>query len=277
MVAVPAGKYRVSLSRPEVVGERAQMTRTVSDLTSQRIVEGGKVVKNETMRQHVEFEAVKETLAITPDGHPRRTRYTVQRFEARMGKSMQPIFASGTVLTAQRGSETEQSVTSSTGPLSKEQLAAVKLVISLRERRAGDQEIFGTAEPRGIGDSWPINSERGKQSMEEEGIAKLRSLTGNTTLVAEREVDSVPCLEIMGRMEADIENLPGLPKDTKVVRGKLRARVSGMFPIDPKLLAPLKTTSMSFDVVTRTTTANGSVEMHLSTQREGEARLRALK
>ncbi|HMR07702.1 MAG TPA: hypothetical protein PKA88_18090, partial [Polyangiaceae bacterium] len=105
VVAVPAGKYRVSLSRPEVVGERAQMTRTVSDLTSQRIVEGGKVVKNETMRQHVEFEAVKETLAITPAGHPRRTRYTVQRFEARMGKSMKPIFASGTVLTAQRGSE----------------------------------------------------------------------------------------------------------------------------------------------------------------------------
>ncbi len=277
VAAVPDGKFRIVLFRKATVGERVHLSRTVSDLTSQRVIQNGKVVKNQTLRQHVEFEAVTEVLSVTAKGRPSRTRYTIKRFAARMGRGMKPVFKPGTVLTAQRGSKAERAITSSSGPLSKEQLAAAKLVISLRKSRANDQEIFGTSEPRAIGESWPINSKRGKQSMEEEGIAKLRSLNGKTTLVAERQVEGVPCLEVLGRMEADIEHLPGLPKDTKVVRGKLRARLTGLFPIDPKLLPPKKTSSMTFDVVSRTTSSKGMVELHLSTQRDGQTRMRAAK
>ncbi len=277
VAAVPDGKFRVVLFRKARVGERVRLTRTVSDLTSQRVIQNGKVVKNQTLRQHVEFEAVTEVLAVTVKGRPSRTRYTIKRFAARMGRGMKPIFKPGTVLTVQRGGKAERSITSSAGPLSKEQLAAAKLVISLRKSRANDQEIFGTSEPRAIGESWPINSKRGKQSMEEEGIAKLRSLNGKTTLVAERQVEGVPCLEVLGRMEADIEHLPGLPKDTKVVRGKLRARLTGLFPTDPKLLPPKKTSSMTFDVVSRTTSPKGIMELHLSTQRDGQTRMRPVR
>lgn len=274
---VPAGKFRIDLFRPAVVGEKARLTRTVTDLTQQRIMKDGKLVKNESMRQHVELDAVAETLAVTADERPLRTRYTVKRFEARIGQGMTPMLPPGAVLTVKRGSDAEQSVTSSTGALDKQQMAAIKLVISLRESRAGDQEIFGTTAPRAIGDSWPIDGARGKQSLEEEGIATLRSMSGNTTLVGRREVGGLDCLEILGRMEADIAHLPGLPADTKVVRGKLRARLTGLFPIDEKALPPLKSTSMTFDVVTRTTSPQGVVELHLQTQRDGEARLQALR
>ncbi len=277
VVAIPEGKHRIGLFRPSFVGERARVKRTVTDLTTERVSQNGKQVKNVTLRRHVLLEGVAETLSINGARVPVRTRYVVERFEAGTPEGMRPVVAPGTVLTIQRGDEKQQSVTSDKGALTAEQIAAVNLAVSLRIGRDNDQRIFAGKEPRSVGESWPINSELGRASMEEEGVGKLRSLGGNSTLVAERDVDGIPCLEVMSRMEGDIETLPDLPPDTTVVRGKLRARLSGLFPKDPKQPALLKTSSMTFEITTRTKTPEGIVEVNLNAQRDGEFRVTPMK
>lgn len=249
--ALPEGSYRIALTRPERVGSRIHIQRSVRELSTTRVIRARRVVDEQRKQTSVRFVALAEALAVNAVGKATRTRFEIERFEADGPHGPEPVLPPRTVLTVQRGSKPQQKVTSSAGPLDARQLAAVKLVTTLDVSRVTDQQIFGSAEPRAIGESWPIAGDMARESLAGEGMATAGRVEGSTRLLGVRKVGDVECLEVLARIEVSGLDPKDMPEGSEVERGELQARMTGLYPIDHQLPLLEQHQSMTIEIVTR--------------------------
>lgn len=102
-------------------------------------------------------------------------------------------------------------------------------------QRSGD-ELFGTNEPRQIGDTWAFSKSKVTESLVEDGYAvRETNVNGETRLQGTRLVGGVECLELTSKVHADRATVGEIPELKGAGSGTLDATVTMIVPVDTKL------------------------------------------
>jgi hypothetical protein len=121
------------------------------------------------------------------------------------------------------------------------------MIHTYNPKQPTDDEVFGTATARKVGETWPINTESLAKSMTEEGLQMdPKSLKGTVTLKAVETVGAVKMLRVAGTMDAKNLKPPVPDPSVKVESCDMTMEYSGLFPVD--VAAPKGETSMKMNM-----------------------------
>ena len=224
-------KYDVRLSPPDHAGHTYVVSMKGS--RSQLALSGERVLGKEDYG--VEFQGRAEILAVDGKGRPIRIAFTVERFTKAEGGNVVELLKPGSVIVAD---------------------GSLKVPLSLKEGEMGeaarqafgvlhsphkpgdltDDEVFGTTEPKSIGDSWPMNSKLASEDLGKTGpqIPPER-LLGTTTLAGKEKFGDADCLSVRAELKADGLTMKDPPPGFTMDRGSMEAGFRGCFPINGAL------------------------------------------
>ena len=273
---VPEGKFRIALVRTARVGDTVRLRHVTRDLRDTRVTKAGRLVDRKSYARRVTLEAIVETLAVAADGRATKRRYRVQRLEADTQKAPRVIVPKGTeiVITQAPG---KQGVLSASGlNLSKEDQQALDAVLPTSMSETTEQQVFGSREPRAIGESWAVDVERARAMLDETGIRPRRPPRGSTRVLEQRDVGGEPCLMVLARMELDGFALAEMEPDARIEQSSLRMRATTALPLD--LARPPREQSVSIETQITLLTEKGAdkLRIEIDSKREYETAIEPL-
>jgi hypothetical protein len=97
-------------------------------------------------------------------------------------------------------------------------------------------ELFGTKEPKQIGDTWSFSKSKVTESLVEDGYAARDSnVTGESRLQGTRVVGGVECLDVTSKVHADRATLGEVTDVKGAGTATLDSTISLVVPVDTKL------------------------------------------
>jgi hypothetical protein len=243
-----AEDYAVQLDRPAVVGEQyavAGWTRLVKMAS----LIAGQQSKHDEESSRVRFEIGVKVLEVGPSRQPRHAVLTVRRLTREANGGTDELLAAGTTVDARLdGSKKVFEVGGKRveGDAESALVAAAKLH---PDDRPTDGEVMGSRQRRGIGESWPIDSNAMMRVMGMNAAAAPQGLSGSVTLAARRKVGDIPCLEY--RFQLKVPGRPKLqePPGFENTVNDLTTEGSLLVPLDPSL--PVMEENFTLEVHTR--------------------------
>jgi hypothetical protein len=149
-------------------------------------------------------------------------------------------------------------------PISDDAKEALEALFGSSRNDTGDDDIFGTPQPRAVGERWSINVEKMKDdSMEFDP----QGASGFTRLVAVRQVAGVECLELEAALtipRADFNT----PEGAKLLESRMSGRFWGLFPTNTKLQSVSQGQSMDVVFKMEAQSPNGVVLMDATMHNE---------
>lgn len=132
-------------------------------------------------------------------------------------------------------------------------------------------ELFGTKEPKQIGDTWAFSKSKVTERLLEQGYAVRETrITGDTRLQGTRLVGGVECLELMSKVHADRASIGAL-KDVKGAgAATLDSTIAMVVPIDTKLPVAVEesTTKAALDAGMKDERSAGKVGLTVTRYRK---------
>jgi hypothetical protein len=238
-VASRAEEFAIKLSRPRAAGKIELVTASVKSDLVMTIVAQGREIKQEK-HGNCRLTVAVENQQVTAKGNLLRAAVTVRSFTCEEnGVSSQ--LKEGDVVTARR--DNDKSVYELRGQelpdLMKEALGDAAPLHS--DDEATDDEVFGTAKRRKIGDSWPVKGELVAKQMLEKGLKTTpKDITGTVRVVGKRQVGNTPCLEMQLNLELHdvMLAIPDLPPELTARVPLLRVTGTDLLPLDLSLEVP---------------------------------------
>lgn len=235
-VEEPSGtRYPIRLERAEHAGQRWRVNAVARDSRVREPVG----IEGERMEETVvvELTAVTEVLEVDGEGRQLRDQHTIERLEATVeGETPGAILPPGSVVTVIRGDDPVVLVDGAEP--AEAILEALDLALDFGVD-TNDDEVFGTSEPRAIGERWPVDVERAQRMFP----VRSEAMRGTVHIDERVDVDGQSCLFLRGHLAIDDLALPGLPPDA---RSSMHAQFDGVFPVDPEahlLSERIKTTT----------------------------------
>jgi hypothetical protein len=190
-------RYPIVLARPQRVGDAYRRTMKV-EVT---VGKGSATMEKVDRREGVSLDADEEVLAVDARGRWMKLRLRIR--SASLVDSLVDshgeveLFSAGAVVTIgrERG-DVKAEVTSSAGEVTAKQRGALWFALNDGLQTENEDELFGTREPRAVGESWKVASARLAKGIQAPGIlTSVDPVQGETTLVALRTDRGVPCME----------------------------------------------------------------------------------
>jgi len=231
---LPHGTYRIVIERPTRVGAKYKRSVTVTDSRRETLVDGKTKLKNVDHRIQIKLVVEEEVLAVDALARWQKIKLTVETFSAAGAKGDEPVVPPGTVMTIERpATGNDATVTSSSGPLSKDARRALDLAIPSGAKSVSDDDIFGTKQPRAAGASWDIAREVAARDLATRGVrTSTAQIAGDTRILTAREDRGVPCLEMTARMSVKISGVDTMPAGSTIEQGEVTAEMTGIMPVD---------------------------------------------
>ncbi len=225
---------RILLFRPHAVGDRNEGTLRARSQTVTRVTVDGEVVSSDVERLDITLVAEMVVQEVNGRGKPTRTEYTVRRCTT-AGEPPRELLPPGAVFVVTAAEPpADGSITLVDGELSEDQRKRLDLVVSTHASTVTDDDIFGTAEPRGVGDSWAIDSSVAAQDLSRIATLSFTSdeLSGATTFRGTEEVEGVSCQIVEAAMHGEGFEITGLPDGAVVQDASLDLELSADLPVD---------------------------------------------
>jgi hypothetical protein len=199
--AAPAQDYAVRLTRPAAVGEKRL---AVGSLQTDDHLAGTRNGTRSDQRQAatVRYVVATEILAVSARGNAQRATLTVRRLTKESGGVSLELVKPGAVVNARLAGR-ERVFELLGARLAPDVQQALAAAVPLRaDDEPTDDDLFGTALRRRVGESWPANGELFASF----GAASLtfdpKEVAGTVTLAAVRPVHGQSCLEVRWKLEA---------------------------------------------------------------------------
>jgi hypothetical protein len=173
--------------------------------------------------------------------------YTVERLEVRRGDQRSTPLARGALVHMERNAADASTRFMSGGqPVAPELADALSMVLSAHASDVTDDQVFGSATPRRVGEQWPMADAVAEQDLARSAHINA-DLSGSTRLVETTRVAGTPCLVLEGTMTGRLSGLPNLPPTASFDSGFLEATQRGAFPSDGTSHPPTSSFTMSLD------------------------------
>ena len=253
----PASRERhaIRFERPRAVGARYRVE--ASGEKSLRMEQQGQATPVRDERTVVRMLAVERIVAVNATGEPTSSEYTIETFEVeRDGTTVRPL-ARGTVVLVERAisPDAEARMTVGGAPVASEIATALGIVVSRKVSGVSDDEVFGSTNPRRVGERWNINAEVAERELAANGLTDVR-LRGQVQATELTTVDNLPCLVLTATMTGRLGAIPNLPGTARFVNGTVETTHRGAFPTDGTSRPPTSEMSMALDT-TFTVNAGG--------------------
>lgn len=223
----PKEKFTIDLHPRERTGARA-LWKVQSEMSVGYTVDvNGQPTDGETATAYLDLRADVEVLSVDSKGTPTGLRSTVRMSSARVNGLSVPAVPSGTVVESRKIGD-QMSLTGLPFVLEPEVTALAEEILSGVEAEGPtDGDMFGTAEPRAIGEKWEINAEQIKEVISSPGFsARDARVNGSATLVGFADVEGTECLHVRANTRiSDVE--VELPEGLTVLRvgGTMRSNI----------------------------------------------------
>jgi hypothetical protein len=227
-----AQTYPVRLERPCKKGERYRISGSASSSQKRTLTAEGKVL-TETQGFNAEFGADGTAVELASDGKLIKEALTINYLRVHKDGNTRQPFPKGTVVVA--AVENGHRVFRVAGqPVDKqfEELLDMLTEVSSSQGGPSEDEIFGTAEPRKVGDSWSVNTAAAIKSLYEDTkiVASQEDTHGVVTIEKKTACGNEDCLLISGRLDSDLITIE--MDELKVDSGESHLRFSETYPVD---------------------------------------------
>jgi hypothetical protein len=225
-LTVSAQQYRIKLDRLENAGDKYHLTATSNETTTADATVSGQALQKGVDVQYVEISANITILQAAMNHWATRKRFVILSSALTQAGRTGPILPNGTEVTAAiENGETVYQVNQK--PLTPEVTKALRSVISLHISSVADDDMFGTATPKRVGESWMISVEAMKKLLKEINVQGGRQeITGSGTL------ERVAANHAFVRSSIHVRDvlLPIVP-ELKPESGEIELELSGRFPV----------------------------------------------
>lgn len=243
-IVLQGQKYDVRLCPPDHAGHRYLVSAKGESL--QQMSAGGRVLKKENYR--VEFEGLAEILTVDGKGEAIRIAFTVEQFiKTEDGEAIE-LLKPGSVILAD--GSLKEPISLKDGEIGAAARKAFGLVHAPHKPGdVTDDDVFGTKEPKSIGESWPMNSRLASENLKDASFEIAPEfLQGRLELAAKDKIGDTDCLSLRGELKADSFAMKELPPGFTVDRGAMRAAFRGCFPLNGSALSYRRAVDMSFEI-----------------------------
>jgi hypothetical protein len=144
----------------------------------------------------------------------------------------QELVPAGRVLTAEGGKE-DTTFTVDQGELSPDATEALELVFRMGEADGyNDDKIYGTAARQPVGGSWPLDPRAAAAEAAADGVTfEPADISGSLAVEKVEKVGDAECLRIGGQTTIK-KFAAAAPENMTFESGSLKAKYSGLFPVD---------------------------------------------
>ena len=216
--------YPIHFARNLTVGKTYSFT---ADGSLRAVMISGDQVK--TQEFQVRFEGQANVGLVDKKGEAYRIEFTVSKFIRTEGGRASEVLPPGALIVAD-GSRDEK-YTLKAGPMDDDPRQAFSIVFATHTPESvGDDDAFGSRQPRSIGESWPMNAELAAQDAQNNFgmFVSAEQLSGTSHFVSIDKLAGAECAHLEAQMASDEKLGSGLAaKDAS-----FRAHFEGCFPMN---------------------------------------------
>jgi hypothetical protein len=247
--AALAQDCEIRLNRPMKVGQEYQVSATGREVQKATVTVNGQVVKNENQETAIEVKAAVRVLEIDKNGAPSKLSLKIGQCLEVKGETKTPLAPAGATVIASLDGKRNSVFEVDGQRVGPDAQRALAQVFSLGKGGPTDDQMLGTAQRKKPGDSWPINAELTAEDARQNGVVMNKEdLAGTVTLEKVVKVGGTECLQVAVAM--DVARVrPPAPAGLLVDKGTARIGMSGLFPVNPALNVPEKSSDMLVTIV----------------------------
>jgi len=276
--------HTIKLHRPAKVGEqlRVEISGSESNIMTRKV---GDMEDSEEKKWSAKLKGVVTVLKVSKVGSVVQIKLKVDSFTITEGKFTEAVLEKGTVIKGEKKDAKDQfelwDEESKLGvPLQEGTMVeALKLFFSLNdaEEKDTDDDAFGTAERKQVGDSWKINAKALAESAKNDKVEiDPKNVSGKMILTGIVKAGGHECLEIKGEFTVKGLKPPAdFPRNLRVTKSEMTGRVHSKIPVDTSL--PEVENNMVMTMIMEVRSRRGQVAMKISRHAETHARAELLK
>lgn len=231
-----AQDYAIQLERPEKVGRKDRISVSASRSLTKAQRAGGSFSPVASESRRASAELVRTVLAVDGRGAPTSVSMQFDRLESSGGS----LLEKGSIVTGS-GAGGGAVFTINGKPLSKEAADALAIlnIMTLKPGATNADMLFGTAEKKRIGESWPINAERLARDLGATGFAIDRaSAEGAASLEGSAKSGNLDCLKISATAEVNGFVPANMPSQARLLDSSYKVAFKCMAPADTAAPCP---------------------------------------
>jgi hypothetical protein len=254
-------KYPIKLLRPFTVGATLDREIVGKRRTQATKTTAGGVGITSTDELSIHFEGRITVLAVDNSGIPTSLRYSIHKCIADFGQGAVAIGKPGDAFVATFSDDTVHLTLNDRAPTDPENVAFRPILGVMPKGLPTPDEVWGSSEPRAVGESWRIQSDPCARMEAGIGfIVESKNIKGESTLVEIKNVMGKRCEIIRTTMECTSVRPRRLALGTEAV-SNLRKTTEVTLPIDPSegtISAAIESTN---DIKNKIVNPDGSISL----------------
>lgn len=223
-------QYNIRLDRPDKVGDTYSQSVQAKFKQDNLSRVRDSLPRSQQAEFSVELEGTVKVLAVDEQN---RQATKLSCTVAKLVRDGQPVLAEGTIVIAENNKGTTRYTVDdqAVDPPVAQSLREV-LWTSRGDTSDNDDTLFGTNQPRKVGDSWSINPDAAVRTFSRDGVEVSKDrVAGTVGLTGAKQIDGKTFLSVAAH--ANITGLRGvLPDATVVTDGTLSVRSDALIPAD---------------------------------------------
>ena len=238
-----AESYTLKLNLREKVGDKAEFSAKGLDQRSQKVTEGGEVIKEVSIYRSSTLDAVREVVAVSGNGWPIKLKFIVKSLKYTADKEAAPkeILTAGKEIIAFRKGK-EKSFTIDGEEADEATAKALNLLIELYDESVplDPEVIYSVKEPHAVGDEWDANLEDLIKSMDVDRRIRYdrKASSGKVKLERVEKVNGIECCILAASLTLVPCGMDNLPEGTDFTGSTLKMTLTCPVPMDPATLSP---------------------------------------
>jgi hypothetical protein len=238
--APPSGQtpaYALLLTRPSAVHDKQLV---VGSIDTDDHSSGGATGSEPTQRHDkasIRFVVTTEILEVSPKGSARRASIVVRRLDKESGGVSVELAKPGEAFVARMVGH-DRVVEQGGTPVAADLQQALAIAVPLRtDDEPTDDDLYGSAEPRRVGEKWDVPAALFGASGAQRVTFEPKTVAGSVTLAGQKAVHGVPCLELKWNVTAHNGSFKagGLPGGLLGTLGSMTVSGTVVVPVDPRL------------------------------------------
>ncbi|MEE8458655.1 MAG: hypothetical protein V3S08_02215 [Phycisphaerales bacterium] len=262
-VATAQSPQSIRLTRPVAVGHSFRLVATGSTDIVTTMVTDGRAGRADTVKLSANFDAVGHVIKVDDAGRPIGIAYAITECTMKQhGYTSTIIPRDATLIARQGGTRTKFFVKKKRFTALERQ--ALETVAGIDVYLLTKDDMFGTQNPRNVGEWWPISSEAVAMEFQRYTPQEVEpgNITGSTTLVQLIDFQGQPCQVLQTEFHS-IGALPGfeeMPRGTRLKSADIKATIYELLPVDLQQPRSADKVRVEIDIVFSGMMAGKSVE-----------------
>jgi hypothetical protein len=227
--------HEIKLNRPMKVGQKFDLKAECMIVQKSGGTIMGSAVGAETTRYIVRLDSELEIVDVDKHGRATETEQVIRSCVISKNGQVIRDEKAGTRLRAWRRGE-DKGIEVDGVAVADETAGVLEMVCCLEHDGATDDELYGSSEPRKVGETWPIEHDAVLADFQRQTSTPIQSkqLSGEMKLLEALERDGEPCLKVFNRMKLDdaILGLGPMPPGATLEEASTDIKIQGVFPRD---------------------------------------------